>query len=66
MIGINKGVDSKRIQKLSGKLQYAYIGILAGRYLFGPINFSMGMEPQKKYGINDPSHTQHSMTEKNC
>jgi len=34
------------MQKLVGKLWHASIGIPAGRYLFGPINQLMAMEPK--------------------
>ena len=47
VLRIKNGVGFKRIQKLVGKLRHASIGIPAGKYLFGPIIFLMGMEPRQ-------------------
>jgi len=55
VLRMKNGVDFKRIQKLVGKLRHASIGLPAGRYLFGPINFLMGMEPRKVYWNRCPA-----------
>ena len=46
VLRMGRGVPFKRIQKLVGKLRHASIGIPAGRYLFGPLNRLMAMEPK--------------------
>merc|ERR1712127_775995 len=46
ILRIRNGVPFKRLQKLVGKLRHASIGIPMGKYLFGPINQLMAIEPK--------------------
>ena len=38
VLRIKNGVSFKQVKKLVGKLRHAFIGILTGKALFGPIN----------------------------
>ncbi len=46
MLRMGCDVLFKQIQKLVGKLRHASIGIPSGRYLFGPMNRPMALEPK--------------------
>ena len=52
---IKSGVGFNRFQKLVGKLRHASIGIPAGKYLFGPINQLMAIEPKQVYWSRCPA-----------
>lgn len=58
ILRISHGVPFKRVQKLVGKLRHASIGIPNGKYLFGPINQLMAMEPKLVFWNRAPAVAQ--------
>ena len=52
------GVPFKKLQQIVGKLRHASIGVPAGRYLFGPVNQLMSLEPKMVYWNRAPAARQ--------
>ena len=44
-----RGLRFKKFEKLVGKLRHVSMGILAGKYLFGPINQLIAIQPMVIY-----------------
>ena len=50
-----QGLRFKKFEKLVGKLRHASIGIPAGKYLFGPINQLIALQPKFIYWSRAPA-----------
>jgi hypothetical protein len=54
VLRIRSGVPFNRVEKIVGKLRHAAIGVPAGKYLFGPINRLIGMQPKMVFWDRAP------------
>ena len=50
-----QGSRFKKFEKLVGELRHASIGIPAGKYLFGPINQLIALQPKVIYWSREPA-----------
>ena len=49
VLRIRSSVPFNRFEKIAGKLRHAAIGVPAGKYLFGPVNRLIGMQPKNVF-----------------
>ena len=58
VLRIKNGVPFKRVEKLTGKLRHAAIGIPGGKGLFGPINKLLAVKPSRVFWDRCPAARQ--------